>query len=301
MLASASLAGVIAMNPQWLLNAEFARQRWQAGAEVQTAQVAQHRWVYLEAGAKDKPLVVLVHGFTGAKENWLPLMKRLAKAHHVIAPDLPGWGESERQESAGYGPGIQAQRLAAFLQTLPQKPVLLVGHSMGGQIVGLLSARHPELVDRITLMSSAGVKFEENEFGLAVLAGRNPFEVRARAELRRYLSIVFAEPPFLPWPADEAMVRRRRADAMFEQQVLDAIGRGPEAFALEEELGNVRATTLLLWCRNDRVIDVSAADIFHRGLRQSRTVILAGCGHMPMMAQPDNVATAFAQFLAAPL
>ena len=97
------------------------------------------------------------------------------------------------------------------------------------------------------------------------------------------------------------MIRRRRADAMFEQQVLDAIGRGPEAFALEEELGNVRATTLLLWCRNDRVIDVSAADIFHRGLRQSRTVILAGCGHMPMMAQPDNVATAFAQFLAAPL
>jgi len=299
-LALIALA-LLVMNPKWLLNAEFARQRWQAGASVHSTQVAAHRWVYLEAGAANKPLMVLVHGFTGAKENWLPLMQRLAKTHRVIAPDLPGWGESERQASAVYGPGVQAERLAAFLRALPEKPALLVGHSMGGQIVGLLSARHPQLVDHISLMSSAGVKFEENEFGLAVLAGKNPFEVKTRAELYRYLRIVFAEPPFLPWPADVAMVRQRRADAQFEQQVLDAIGRGPEAFALEAELGQVRAPTLLLWCRNDRVIDVSAADIFHRGLPTSRTVILAGCGHMPMMAQPDNVASALRDFLAASL
>lgn len=290
------------MNPQWLLDAEFARQRWRAGAEVHSTLVAAHRWAYLEAGAADKPLVVLVHGFTGSKENWLPLMQRLAKTHHVIAPDLPGWGESERQESAGYGPGAQAQRLAAFLQTLPQKPALLVGHSMGGQISGLLAARHPEHIERLVLMSSAGVEFQENQFGRAVvLEKKNPFEVKTRAELHRYLDIVFSgNPPFVPWPVDLAMARQRRDDVLFEQQVLDAIGRGPEAFALQAELGNVRAPTLLLWCRDDRVIDISAADIFHRGLPRSRTVILAGCGHMPMMAQPDNVAEALRDFLASP-
>ena len=299
-----ALAGAVALStlkPQWLLDSEFARQRWLAGAEVRTTQAAAHRWVYLEAGAPDRPLIVLVHGFTGSKENWLPLMRRLGKTHHVIAPDLPGWGESERQASASYGPGAQVERLAAFLRRLPAKPVLLVGHSMGGQIVGLLSARHPELVARVSLMSSAGVKFAENEFGLAVLAGHNPFEVTTRAELHRYLAIVFDDPPFVPWPVDEALVRQRRANAGFEQQVLDAIGRGPEAFALEAELAKVQAPVLLLWCRNDRVIDVSAADIFHRGLPASRTVLLAGCGHMPMMAQPDNVASALTHFLSSPL
>jgi pimeloyl-ACP methyl ester carboxylesterase len=290
-------AGVAAFMPERVLDAEFARQRWLAGASVHSRQIGDHRWTYLEAG--QGPLIVLVHGFTGSKENWLPMMRELAKTHHVIAPDLPGWGESERQASGNYGPSAQAERLALFLKAQDEKPLLLVGHSMGGQIVGLLAARHPELVDRILLMSSAGVKFEENEFGREVLAGRNPFEVRTRAELHRYLGIVFTDPPFVPWPADEAMVRRRRNDVAFEQKILDSIGRGPEAFSLESELERIRAPVLLLWCRDDRVIDVSAAEVFHQHLANSRTVLLAGCGHMPMMAQPDNVVEAIAAFLQA--
>ena len=290
-------AGIAAFMPERVLDAEFARQRWLAGASVHTRQIGDHHWTYLEAG--QGPLIVLVHGFTGSKENWLPVMRELAKTHHVLAPDLPGWGESERQAGANYGPSAQAERLADFLKAQPEKPQLLVGHSMGGQIVGLLAARHPELVNRILLMSSAGVKFEENEFGREVLAGRNPFEVTSRAELHRYLGIVFSDPPFVPWPADEALVRRRRLDVAFEQKVLDSIGRGPEAFSLESELDRIRAPVLLLWCRDDRVIDVSAAEVFHRHLPDSRTVLLAGCGHMPMMAQPDNVVEAITAFLQA--
>lgn len=286
--------GVAVTMPERVLEAEFARQRWLAGASQHTLVAAGHRWNYLEAG--QGPLIVLVHGFTGSKENWLPVMRELAKTHRVIAPDLPGWGESERQADADYGPGAQADRLAEFLATFHEQPALLVGHSMGGQIVGLLAARHPTQVGRIVLMSSAGVKFEENQFGREVLAGRNPFEVTTRAELRRYLGIVFTDPPFVPWPANEALVRRRRADVAFEQGILDRIGRGPEAFSLEAELPKIQAPVLLLWCRDDRVIDVSAAEIFHRGLARSQTVLLAGCGHMPMMAQPGNVAEALLGF-----
>lgn len=289
--------GLAASAPERLLEAEFARQRWLAGADTAETVVAGHRWSYLQAGAPDRPLVVLVHGFTGSKENWLPLIRELSPRYRVIAPDLPGWGQSERKVSADYGPVAQAERLAAFLQALPTRPVLLVGHSMGGQIAGLLAARHPELVPRLSLMSAAGVRFEENAFGRAVLAGKNPFQVSNRAELKRYLGIVFADPPFVPWPVDTALVRRRRADIEFEQAVLDRIGRGPEAFALQEQLPAIANPTLLLWCRNDRVIDVSAMDIFRNGLRDSHTVLLAGCGHMPMMAQPQQVAEAITGFI----
>lgn len=290
--------GVAVTMPERVLDAEFARQRWLAGASVQSLRVGDHDWTYLEAG--QGPLIVMLHGFTGAKENWLPVMRQLARTHRVIAPDLPGWGESERQASSNYGPGVQVERIAQFLRALKEKPALVVGHSMGGQFTGLLAARHPELVGPIVLMSSAGVKFAENSFGREVMAGRNPFEVRTRPELHRYLGIVFEDPPFVPWPVDEAMVRRRRDDVLFEQKVLDGIGRGPEAFALEQEMGRIRSPVLLLWCRDDRVIDVSAADIFHRGLANSRTVLLAGCGHMPMMAQPANVASALREFIASP-
>jgi pimeloyl-ACP methyl ester carboxylesterase len=287
--------GVAVTMPERVLDAEFARQRWLAGASVHTLRVGDHDWAYLESG--QGPLIVLLHGFTGAKENWLPLMRQLSRTHRVIAPDLPGWGASERHAGSNYGPGVQVERIAQFLRALKEKPALLVGHSMGGQFTGLLAARHPELVGPIVLMSSAGVEFAENSFGREVMAGRNPFEVRTRPELHRYLGIVFADPPFVPWPADEAMVRRRRIDAGFEQKVLDEIGRGPEAVALEREMGRIQSPVLLLWCRDDRVIDVSAAEIFHRGLAHSQTVLLSGCGHMPMMAQPANVASALRDFI----
>ncbi|WP_374602198.1 alpha/beta fold hydrolase [Arenimonas sp.] len=289
--------GLAASAPERLLQAEFARQRWLAGADPLDFEVAGHRWASVAAGPRDAPVLVLVHGFTGSKENWLPLMRELSRTHRVIAVDLPGWGESDRLSGADYGPVAQAARLAAFIKALPQAPELVVGHSMGGQIVGLLAARHPETAPRIVLMSSAGVRYEENAFANAVLAGDNPFQVTNRAELKRYLGIVFADPPFVPWPASEALVRRRRADADFEQRVLDGIGRGPDAFALEAELGNISAPTLLLWCREDKVIDISAAEVFAKGLPQSRTVILSGCGHMPMMAQPRNVAEALRNFM----
>lgn len=291
--------GVAMAVPGSVLDAEFARQRWLAGASVHSVRVGDHRWTYLEAGRG--PLVVLLHGFTGAKENWLPLMRELARDHRVIAPDLPGWGESERLPDADYGPVAQVERMAAFLREFGGKPALVVGHSMGGQFVGMLAARHPEVLGPVTLMSSAGVKFEENSFGREVMAGRNPFEVRTRAELHRYLGIVFEDPPFVPWPADEAIVRKRRADVGFEQKVLDGIGRGPEAFALEQELGRIQSPVLLLWCRDDKVIDVSAVRIFESGLPRSQTVLLDGCGHMPMMAQPGKVAAAMRGFITGPL
>lgn len=295
LLATAWLAtGLLA--PEAVLQAEFARQRWLAGAEVQSPTAAGHRWRYLQAGHQG-PLVVLVHGFTGSKENWLPLMRELGDRYRLIAPDLPGWGESERRDGEDYGPSAQAGRLAAFLAALPEKPALLVGHSMGGQIVGLLAVERPELAPRLVLMSAAGVRFRDNDFGRAVLAGGNPFQATNRTEVHRYLGIVFSEPPWVPWPADEALARRRRRDAAFEQRVLDRIGRGPEAVKLQALLAQVQAPTLLLWCRDDRVIDASAVPVFQAGLPRSEAVLLDGCGHMPMMARPRETAQAIGRFL----
>jgi abhydrolase domain-containing protein 6 len=320
-LALAALAfGAVAfalvgwLRPQWVLDAEFARQAWLAGAGKRVLRIDGHRIVYYQAG--HGRTIVLVHGFTGSKENWLPVMRVLARSYRVIAPDLPGWGESTRLRGADYGPVAQAERLHDFLQAVQgampasggsaathlaaatpyRPPTLVVGHSMGGQILGLLAAKHPEAVNRIVLMDAAGVPFDANDFGRAVLAGRNPFEVTSRAQLHRFLHIVFKHPPFAPWPADRALVQQRSRQAGFEQEVLDRIGRGPEALLLARQLGQVRAPTLLLWCREDAVIDVSAVRVFAAGIRDQRAVLLDDCGHMPMIEQPEATATALDAF-----
>ncbi len=289
--------------PEQFLQAEFARLRWLAGAEVQSKTVADHRWTYLQAGfaeenSAQKPLLFLVHGYSGSKENWLSVMRELGKKYRVIAPDLPGWGESTRLEDADYGVIAQSARLAEFIESFGETPSILVGHSMGGHISGLLAARQPQLVSKLVLMSAAGVEFEQNDFARLVLKGDNPFEVKTREQFHAQMSLVFTEPPFVPWPFDEAMVQRRRRDAAFEARVLDSIGRGTEVIALQSEMQKIQSPTLLLWCKDDRVIDVSSVPIFLAGIAGSQALILEGCGHMPMMAKPKAVAQGIESFLA---
>lgn len=294
-LGSIAVVALAAIWPRLALEAEFGRLRWLAGAHEREIIVQGERIVQLEAG--DGPTLVLLHGFTGSKENWLALMPLLATRYRVIAPDLPGWGESARVDGADYGYSAQAERIVAWLATLGDTPVILVGHSMGGGIAALVAARHPQRVSRLVLMDAGGALFRENAFGLAVQRGENPFAVRDGASLERYLATVFDDPPWVPWPADQALIARRLADAEFETAVLDRIGRGTEAFLPVAEAQRIALPTLLLWCRTDRVIDVSAADVYRAAIPQSRTVLLDGCNHMPMMEQPEPTALALEEFL----
>ncbi len=291
-VAAALLIGLL--RPDWALQAEFARQRVWAKAEVRELTAAGHRWSYLEAG--QGPTIVLLHGFVGMKENWLPLMRELRRDFRLVAPDLPGWNASQRIDGADYGVAAQAERVSAFLAALDSPTVLLVGHSMGGHIAGLVAADHPDQLSRLLLMSSAGTRFNENAFARAVLDGDHPFAVTDRASLHRFLRLVFTDPPWTPWPADTALVQRRLASDAFERRVLADL-RGADAFRLEGRLADVQTPTLLLWCRDDQVIDVSAEAVFRAGLPRARSVLLDGCGHMPLMAAPDAVANAIRDFI----
>src|SRR5436190_2369552 len=173
LVSALALLGVYVLRPQWLLDAEYARWALLAGARKHEIVAAGHRVSYYEAG--NGTPIVLVHGFSGSKENWLPLARDLPLTHHVVMPDLPGWGESDRLPGQDYGIEPQVERLAALLDALRLGRVHLVGHSMGGQIAGLLAVRHPERVLTLTLVDSAGVHFKQNPFAARVLAGETPF------------------------------------------------------------------------------------------------------------------------------
>jgi pimeloyl-ACP methyl ester carboxylesterase len=298
MIAIAALTIVIAWNPYLLVRAEFARQRIVAGLSQHTLDAAGFRWVVAEreADIANAPTIVMIHGFTGSKENWYPVARELRDRYRLVMPDLPGWGASERKPAADYGFVAQAERVAAFIRAVsPDKPVVLLGHSMGGGIAALVAARHPELVSRVGLLDAAGVRFKDNRFGEEVLAGKNPFAVTDDASLHAYLDVLFhdkSKAPAIPWPASVGFIRHRRADAAFEQSVLDEIGRGPRRFLPGEEAANIHQPALLLWCRQDAVIDASALDLYAARMPQAHKVLLDGCGHMSITEQPHNVAVA---------
>ncbi len=305
LVAAALLAlfAYVIVQPDAAIRMEFARQRFDAKLSRQTREVAGHRWVYAtrEAKTADAPTIVMVHGFVGSKENFYPVARALAGKYRLVIPDLPGWGESQRIPRENYGFLAQSERVAAFIRNVsPGKPVVLVGHSMGGGIAALVAAGHPELVSRVALIDAAGVRFDANAFGKDVLAGQNPYAVNDRASMARFFATVFhrAEArPWVPWPADKAYIARRVHDAAFEQAVLTAIGRGPERFLPGNEAARITQPALLLWCRQDAVIDPSALALYARQIPQATGVLLDDCGHMSIMERPEDVAIAIDQLI----
>ena len=299
LFAIAAIAAIVLWrDPFLLVRGEFARQRVVAGLSRATVEAAGHRWVYAqrEADDADAPTIVMIHGFTGSKENWYPLARERGGRYRLLIPDLPGWGESERRPGAAYGFPEQAAHVDAFIRALsPGKPVVLLGHSMGGGIAALAAARYPRDIAKVGLFDAAGVRFKDNRFGLDVLAGRNPFAVDDEASLQRYIDIVFHVPeakPWLPWPASTGLIRKRIAEADFERGVLDRIGRSDEALLPGEEAARIRQPALLLWCKQDAVIDASALALYAQRIPQARKVLLDGCGHMSIMERPRQVADA---------
>ena len=299
LLSLATVALLMVWHDPWLLaRAEFARQRRAAGLVLATVDAAGHRWVYAvsRGPAVNAPTVVMLHGFVGSKENWYPLARALRGRYRLLIPDLPGWGESERRSDVVYGFPEQAARVSAFIAALsPSAPVILLGHSMGGGIAAVVAARFPEQVAKLGLLNAAGVRFADNPFGLDVLDGKNPFAVTDAPSLRRFIDMVFFDPaskPSIPWPVSGAMIKRRRADADFEQAVLDRIGRSDENLLPGEEAIGIQQPTLLVWGRQDAVIDPSALYLYAQRIPQAHKLLLDGCGHMSLMERADAVAAA---------
>ncbi len=293
----AALAAALWRDPYLLVRAEYARQRRAGGWRRHVATVDGERWVYVERAAARaaSPTLVLLHGYTGGKENWFRLATALGRDYRLVAPDLPGWGDSARDADADYGYEGEAARVAAFLRHVSGVQVVLVGHSMGGGIAAVVAARYPQLVARVALLNASGVEFADNAFGQAVLDGANPFGVRDTASLESYLGILFhdrASRPPIPWPATHAVIAHRRREGDFEQSVLDSIGRGDGRFLPGEEASRIPQPALLLWGAEDRVIDPSALDLYAARMPHARRVRLPGCGHMSLMECPGAVADA---------
>ena len=109
-----------------------------------------------EAGAGQSPLL-LVHGFTGAKEDFTPWLDRLAASGwHAVAPDLRGHGGSAKPEKeAAYSFEIMAADMLGLADVLGWERFVLLGHSMGGMVAQFMACKAPGRLDGLVLMDTA--------------------------------------------------------------------------------------------------------------------------------------------------
>ncbi|MCP3952871.1 MAG: alpha/beta hydrolase, partial [Desulfobacterales bacterium] len=108
---------------------------------------------YLEGGQGDT--LLLLHGFGANKDNWTRIGKHLTPHFRVIAPDLPGFGESGKNPDGDYSISAQARFVKDFVQALGIKSFHIGGSSMGGNIAGAYASSNPETLKSLLLICDA--------------------------------------------------------------------------------------------------------------------------------------------------
>lgn len=285
--------GRLVASGRWLL-----RKR---GGTVQKSVIVEGRaWPYLEGGDPAKPTLLLVHGFSGDKDNWSFLAPYLTRDYHIIAPDLPGFGENERNPDLAYDITAQTARLKAFVDALRLDRPHVAGNSMGGWIALRYALDYPGALASLILLNNAGIN-GEHESDLQKQAANldyNPLVLANLEDADRLVAMVVHKPPHIPSRLKPVIY----ADGLKYRDQLDAIfwviANEGRDHPLNDRLGDVKAPTLILWGRHDRLLDVSCVPVLEFGIAGSRSHIFEHVGHVPMVEDPKATADVMKGFLA---
>lgn len=276
---------------------------------------AHQRWVLvgddavnvIELGSGEST-VVFVHGLSGCWANWLEQLPALAERHRVVALDLPGFGASP-MPSAPISISWYARLLDALLGRLGVDAAAVVGNSMGGFISAELAIAFPQRVERLVLVSAAGLS-----------TTNHPDVTRALPALTRMQRVLAASGAWVVSKADTVARRPRLRDALLDLVVAHP-ERLPAPLAAEQLKGagkpgfmqalkavldyDVRARlpeiacpTLIVWGERDRLISVRDADTFAELIPDSRRVVFPDTGHMSMLERPAAFNPLLESFLA---
>lgn len=270
-------------------------ERKTAGLAQKRVQVGDHEIIYLEGGHGET--ILLLHGFGANKDNWTRFAKFISPAYHVVALDLPGFGESTCREDASYRIADQAKRLTQFADAIGLKKFHILGNSMGGHIAARYTVMFPERVLTLGLFDSGGVRSPiPSELVKRLSRGEpNPLVAGSVEEYDQLIKFVFSTPPEIPTFVKRLLVEEAQKHKASNQRIFQQISN--ENMALEPDLPKIKTRTLVLWGDQDRVIDVSSVPILKKGLSNSTSVIMHNCGHVPMIERPKEAAEHYLRFL----
>jgi len=243
---------------------------------------------YLEAGKGDP--VVLIHGSgpgVTSYANWRLVLPALAEDFRVLAPDMVGFGFSERPANIKYGVQTWADQVVGLMDTLELPTAHLVGNSFGGAIALRIATQHPDRVGKLVLMGSMGVPFPITE-GLERVWGYEPsFE-----NMRKVLD-VFAYSRDLV--NDElAEVRYRGSTQPGFQESFAAMFPAPrqrwvEAMCTpEDDIRRLPHRTLIVHGREDQVIPVQTSLRLMELIDNADLSVFSHCGHWSMIERTED-------------
>ncbi|EKF73057.1 carboxylic ester hydrolase [Alcanivorax hongdengensis A-11-3] len=299
LISSMMLAGCDNL-AQWAFNAAVAAEQERAGLHPETLTTDDGiQWHVLVSNAhQQKPAVLLVHGFGADSSNWVRFANELEGDYYFVIPDLPGHGESTRSLDLDYRSAAQARRLLTLMDKLGIDRFHVAGNSMGGAISLAVEQQASQRVLSMGLIDSAGLTRQTPAFtNLLATSDSNPLIPHSPEEFRTTLKWAMEDPPYLPDFFVEVMGNMKAANAPVAEKIWKDLHDDP-GMSLEDtgKLEKMKVPTLVLWGRQDRLLDLSNVKAFTAELPQARSVVLDGIGHVPMAEAPQKTADAFRVF-----
>jgi pimeloyl-ACP methyl ester carboxylesterase len=259
------------------------------------------------------PAILFLHNGGASSTIWRHQLQSLSAAHRAVAVDLPGFGASPRP-GGGTSLAGQVELLGAFIDDLGLAPLLVVGNCMGSNIAVGVAARRPgDVVGLVLVNPLTAATFSAGWLGpLHTMARRAPGPTRGLRRVTRRIVL----PGFAARAALRFQVGRKgRALGVHRDPVLVAANRRADQLpALIDVLDDMDAYGELdggrppggpplctIWGARNRVLSPRAGAVLADRLGAERTELLAGCGHFPMLEDPEAVTGVIAAFAAAHL
>jgi pimeloyl-ACP methyl ester carboxylesterase len=244
---------------------------------------------YLEAGSGDAH-VVLVHGSgpgVTSYANWRGVLPALGENFHVVAPDMVGFGYSDRPQGVHYSLDTWADQTLGVMDALGIEKAHLVGNSFGGGIALRLATQHPDRVGKLVLMGSMGVDFPITE-GLDAVWGYD-----GTLEGMKSVMGYFAYDQSLT-SGDLAQARFEGATQPGFQEAFSSMFPAPrqrwvESMTVpEKEISALPHRTLIVHGREDKVIPLSNSYKLEELLDNADLSVFSHCGHWSMIERRDD-------------
>lgn len=236
---------------------------------------------YQVAGTGD--VVLLLHGWGREAATFQPVFEWLAQSHKVYALDLPGFGKSQVPPTA-WDSSDYAQFVTAFLEKFGIPKAHLIGHSFGGRISIILSAEHPEKVDKLILVDSAGIKPKRTaKYYLRVGIAKVGKLLRRCGKFGVHLANAMSARVGSKDYQDAGEMRATLVKVVNQD--------------LRSLLPRISASTLLIWGENDKDTPVSFGEIMEKEIPDAGLVVLKEAGHFSYLDKFPEFRRIVASFL----
>ena len=265
---------------------------------------------YVDEGAEDAPLMIMVHGLGGYIKNWYPTIQGLSDTYRCIALDLPGYGQSTLKdfEEEDYI-DFFARSVDAFVNKLELENVILMGHSMGGQVSMVNALQNPNWLDQLILAAPAGFETftEEEASTLKQFSSSSVLMSHTEDQIRAAYKINFVNMPPLAEEMIQDRIKAKEASWFKEYAKVREMGiKGMLSHPVFAELDQIKVPTYVLFGDKDFLIPNR---YLHAGMTTQQVAevgnkipnvkikMIEAAGHMLQMDNPAGFNRAVKQML----